>query len=55
MAYVPHGVQADALVGLRGYCTERLGVQPDVLDGMIEHASSEAVSLGESMTGRPVQ
>lgn len=53
VAYVPMNAQPEGLTGLRGYCVERLGVQPEVLDGMIEIASSEAISLGESMTGRP--
>ena len=53
VAYVPHGPQPEELTGLRGYCVKTLGVQEDVLDGMIERASSEAISLGESMTGRP--
>lgn len=53
VALVPHGHSDDGLERLRGYCTDQLGVQAEAVDGMVETASSEAVSLAESMTGSP--
>ncbi len=51
VGHVAYGEKTDPSDLVR-FCRSRLGVQPDVLDAMIQDATKEATSLAESITGR---
>lgn len=49
VARIHHREPPDELDGLRAHCRDQLGLEGDALETMIESASEEASSLGESM------
>lgn len=50
VALIRHAEPPDELGPFRAHCSDRLSLDEDALDGMIEAASAEATSLGQSLS-----